>query len=120
MSLFKSNEEKEREQRYKEVEKRIVVFPGSIAEYETSKDYTVEIIDTLKRNKGILLNSKDKQIETGGNTEFRDYLIDQGIEAIVNATTVVDPGVDAVINAFYNYGLPVRKKLPDGKSEGFK
>lgn len=111
MGLFDSKDEKERELKYKEAVKQIIAFPGSLAEYERLKSYDVEIIDTQKRDKGVMLCLGEERIVIGRHNEFRDYLIDQGIEAIVNAVAFVNPGVDAVINTTIHYGLPVRKKV---------
>ena len=103
MGILSSAEEKEREQKYKRAVDKIVIFPGSVAEYERLRGYEVEIIDTQSECKGVFMSRGD-----GSNNikdkELRNYLIDKNIEAIVNDTFY--PFIGEVLH----YGLPVRKK----------
>lgn len=105
MGLFKSVEEKERERKYKEIVGRLIVFPGSICEYQQLQGYDVEIINTPGNDKGVILS--DGEIK---NKKFRNHLAEQGIEAIVNATITYTAAPGGGIGSERHYGLPVRKK----------
>lgn len=105
--FFKSKEEKKNKEQLKEQEnnriklldeiaKEIYIFPGNKKEYEEFKGYKVEVIDTKRSGLGITY------FELIQNPDFGEYLVKEGIEAIINARVQ--------FSAAYNYyGLPVRK-----------
>lgn len=105
MRLFsKSPEEiaKEEEQsRRLELLKKLVLFPGSLQEYGDFTGYDVEVVDTGRRNKGVIFEYYGK------DADFLISLMETG-------------GVEALVNASFKfrwasrfneaYGLPVRRK----------
>src|SRR3989338_8186587 len=79
--------------------KQIILFPGSIEEYERFRGYGAEIVDTLRRDKGVYIGElKDFGVfpKTPGElwsdsrsliTEkrnFIEHLLASGVEALVN------------------------------------
>ncbi|HKZ34125.1 MAG TPA: hypothetical protein VJ142_02735 [Candidatus Nanoarchaeia archaeon] len=97
--------QKAKKRREKELLESLVLFPGSVEEYERFRGYRVEIVDTARSNKSIFYND-DKELVL--------HLIEQeGVEALVNAsykpasfpTMTILPRVCPVL-----YGLPVRRK----------
>ena len=103
MGILSSAEEKKREQKYEKAVHKIVIFPGSVVEYERLRGYEVQIIDSQSECKGVFMvrNNGSNKI---ANKKHRDYLIDNNIEAIVNDTFY------PFIGEILHYGLPVRKK----------
>lgn len=106
--------EKDREKRYIAAVGRITVFPGSVAEYQTFRGYEVEIIDTERKDKGTFLVAERDNFKLHfreKERELRNHLIDQSIEALVNAHYwYIRAGeTGQLVNSGY-YGLPVRKK----------
>jgi hypothetical protein len=88
--------------------RKVVLFPGSIAEYERTFGYPVEVINTKIIDKGVdifsvrcritgdLSDRDDKYKDFEGCKGFAEYLFNEGIEALVNHNGM-------------GYGLPVRK-----------
>ena len=106
--------EKERERGYVAAVNRIIVFPGSVVEYQAFRGYEVEIIDTERKDKGIFLVAELDNFKLHfreKERELRNHLVDNGIEAMVNAHYwYIRAGETGhLVNAGY-YGLPVRKK----------
>ncbi len=99
------------EDKYEKALNNLVIFPGSIEEY---KEFSrlgglLQVIDTMKQDKGLILkNTIPPQYVNYRNRfhpldeELFKYLVDNGIEAIVNARY---EHTDTV------YGLPVRRRI---------
>lgn len=105
MGLFKSDEEKERKRKREEMLRGVVLFPGTIKEYELFRGYEVEIINTLRKDKGVtFINEKMK------DKELACHLAQEGIEAIVNATVSYTTAGGGGIGSKDQYGLPVRRR----------
>ncbi len=100
----------EDEVKYKEALSRIILFPGSIEEFKKFRGYSsVRVIDTMREDKGFAL-AKDKiKGVYAPNEELGKYMVDNGIEAIVNVNDTLSPSQSATIRLVY--GLPVRKCL---------
>lgn len=101
------------------LESEIIFFPGNIFEYEKFCGYEVEIIDTKKRDKGVIfqcLSDKEKNFHIKDIT-LRNYLLENKIEAIVSATFGFDRTrkgnwAGSYTSTFeWYYGIPIRKKL---------
>ncbi len=116
------NEETTKEAKISEQTRKIVLFPGSVAEYEAFRGYKVEIVDTKRIDKGINVDeleigdysspySLDKRVIERRKTcrEFIEYFLSQGVEALVNVRVVGKNVYLGDINS-KKYGLPVRKK----------
>ncbi|MFA6023404.1 MAG: hypothetical protein WC781_04935 [Candidatus Pacearchaeota archaeon] len=82
------------EKRNLELLSKVIIFPGSIEEYERFTGYKVEIINTLESDKGMEICNPD--------TRTMRLIKEEGVEAIVNAYTCPTEHV--------SYGLPVRRK----------
>ena len=82
--------------------KKLVLFPGSITEYEQFVGHSVEVVDTGLPNKAFLFDN------VGYMPNSLVPLLKRGIEAIVNAsiTTYSSSNATDLI-----YGLPVRRKI---------
>lgn len=109
MGIFKSPEEKEKERKYKEAVRRIIIWPESKSEYQIFKGYEVEVVDTGREDKGVYIRAANRAEIS--NLELRNHLMYNGVEAIVNAQywyAEVGKRVDFVGEGYY--GLPVRKK----------
>ncbi len=102
-------EKKEQERKRYEVIPHIAVFPGSIAEYESWRKYTVEIINTQRNDKGIRLTLTEQgEVYLRAPEPTIDLLVENGVEAIVNA--VRTPHYRKTQAEQDYYGLPVRRK----------
>lgn len=113
--MVNSRKEKDLEQKYVAAVSSIAIFPGSVAEYQAFRGgYEVEIIDTGRRDKGIFLVAEQDNFKLHFREkewELRNHVVDNGIEAIVNAHYwYIRAGETGhLVNSGY-YGLPVRKK----------
>jgi len=90
---------------------KVRFFPGSLREYEIMVGYGVEVIDTGLRDMGItFLESilKNNPCQCIATKKIQDYLVEQGIEAIVNCAYRRASGRQEL--GLY-YGLPVTKKV---------
>ncbi len=93
----------------KERESRIAVFPGSIAEYESWRNYAVDIIDTQRNDKGIRLTVTEQgEGYLLAPEPTIDLLVENGVEAIVNAVRTSHYRKTQAEQDYY--GLPVRRK----------
>ncbi len=100
--------------------RKIILFPGSVQEYEKFKGYEVEIYDTGKSNKGLvyedLISFKDVHVSDLERLEQIEKLIENGVEALVNINFKVigggqwSPNGTICAGGGNYYGLPVRKK----------
>src|SRR3989344_9412763 len=109
MGIFKSEEQKVRERlaaeervraetnerEYASKLSQVRFFPGSIAEYERVHGYSVEVIPTGDADEGIFLLQSLDDTDEGNyewsqwrleDIELRNRLIDQNLEAVVNAS----------------------------------
>jgi len=99
----------------------IVIFPGSLSQYESFVGHNVGVIDTGDKNKGIIVASgKDGvgkytpyYVESPNRTPGQDivlkrHLVEQGVEAIVGANYTLGGNSRYWCRSFY--GLPVAKK----------
>ena len=82
----------------------IVLFPGSVEEYEKFKRYEVEIIDTKSPDKSFFPFDYHYS-----ELSIYEYLLDQGLEAIVNLRYKGTPAAGESLGGSSPYGLPVRK-----------
>ena len=104
--------EEARERREKELLESLVLFPGSIVEYEifkerqTFKRYNVEIVDTKRPEKGVFLGEPRNH----SDTDLIAHLMEEkGVEALVNVSyKQIEFGVDG--HNSLAYGLPVRRR----------
>lgn len=97
----------EDEVKYKEALSKIILFPGNMEEYKRFKGYPVKVIDTTREDKGFAL-AKDKiKGVYAPNEELGRYMVDNGIEAIVNANDTLSQSQSATTRLIY--GLPVRR-----------
>lgn len=104
-----TEEQQERERKYRIVVSEIAVFPGSIKEYEIWKGYAIDIIDTMRHDKGIRLTIDEEGkvlIRSSGNTI--DLVVASNVEAIVNAVRTSHYRKPQTEQDYY--GLPVRRK----------
>lgn len=93
----------EERQRRHELLKGIILFPGSVQEYERFRGYEVEIVDTQ--------NLQDKGVRYG-------YLFDDALQDSENrinnrrlAKLLIQDNVEALVNVSSSiYGLPVKRK----------
>src|SRR3989338_10203832 len=126
MGIFSNSKEEEedlQDEKDQEAYNKIILFPGSVREYEGSKGYEVEIIDTERRNKGVMFISESEYDEdtdegiSGYDTKSCPHeqdcdlvkeLIEKGLEALVNVQHSVSENSDFKVHHFY--GLPIRKK----------
>ena len=104
MAAYRENaKEKLSPRQYQEAFNRLIIFPGDDKLYEKTVDYEIEVIDTQKNDKGIHV-----LVYSQGGFDMRgpllSYLVDQGIEAIINAQ------LKSKTSGEIYYGLPVRKK----------
>ena len=98
-----------KEAMYKEAIEKLMLFPGSISDYEHFRgDYGVEVIDTKKGDKGVIVNYSMSSGLYIADRDLRYHLVDEGIEAIVN-TNISHSSSNGGARIVY-YGLPVRKK----------
>ena len=102
-------------------------FPGSIKEYENHVGHKVRIIDTGHRDMGVIFEYEDalntlhpKKTDWNSKEEIRrnKQLVEQGIEAIVNAQSSMAKDHD--VSHYRRYGLPVAKKYIDKGDENDK
>ena len=66
MGIFSNSKEEEedlQDEKDQEAYNKIMLVPGSVREYEGSKGYEVEIIDTKRNNKGVMLFSASEYDE---------------------------------------------------------
>ena len=112
-------EQEQQENEYLEAVKRIVIFPGTMQQYEELVQHKVQVIDNGLANKGIHLKIVFHQDYPGyemtnydltGGSAVRNRLINEGLEAIVSAcfTQMWDGHWGYLTNTYY--GLPVSKK----------
>lgn len=111
LGLFKSKEKKEKEELEKSYDaalERVIFTPESKSEYEKRVGYAVEVIETEKRNKGILFHAELGEYCLVGGFGLKKRLVEAGIEAIVETNYS-----HTIIGFEYRhrfYGLPVAKK----------
>ena len=86
----------------------VVIFPGSISEYESFVGYKVQVVD-IENNEDTEDSDKGLWISTNrrGNVYEKKELKKLGIEALVNAHCV---RITDKETHFEYYGLPVRRK----------
>ena len=109
-------------------DKKIIIFPGNKAEYESLVGYKVEIFNNpfSQLNKGLYVNESAEIgfINTLGKKPFFGVqkLLDPDtnpmskIEAIVNAQFITIPTPDSMTHSLYvYYGLPVKRKSKGDK-----
>ncbi len=100
----------------------VVLFPGKVEEYEQSHGYAVEIIHTERTDKGVTIyeDESEKRViayKTQKEKKFADFLIQQGLEALVNVEKYDCDGWDGRVMGqliHYYYGLPIRRKPGSG------
>lgn len=97
----------------------VVLFPGSVQEYEQFVGYKVDVINTQRKDKGVFqsqlhvlpYSNYERGVYTSQQIDaeyaFAQNLIDQGIEGIVNVTFQANGNMDVTNSRMY--GLPVRK-----------
>ena len=97
------------DKQYADAIAKVVIFAGDIAEYERFRGYepgTVVICDTGSTQQEIFLRMyNDGRVVNKLDTQLRNRLIDDGLEALVHAKPISYSG-DAY---FARYGLPVKK-----------
>ena len=101
---------------------KLIIFPGSVVEYEKFKGYEVEICNNGRLDKGIDFNELTKSIpptidrvdQAKAHISFLELLLNERIEALVNVNfiTYCSPENSGPYNFVRSktYGLPVRKK----------
>lgn len=113
------SEEKEKVDRSRDAVRNIIIWPESKREYETFQGYEVEVVDTRKPDKGVYVDKgtypyKGSYINGDmgiWDTELRNHLIDNGVEALVNAQYwKISAGEAGDVRSEGYYGLPVRRK----------
>ena len=94
------------EKAYDTALEQVIITPESKDSYERRRGYSVEVIDTNDRNKGIIfINSTwHKSLSLDGDFKLKRHLVEARIEAIVEANYSRHEHFD------YYYGLPVAKK----------
>lgn len=98
------------EQKQKKLE-AMVEFPGSVAEYELLRGYapgSVVPFDTGQIDKGVFfrVHYSEGRVVNNFDTALRDRMIDEGVEALVNAI----PTRYSQDLYTARYGLPVKQK----------
>ncbi len=107
--IRKMDEENERK---REIIEKLIIFPAGKKDYEDFKGYEVEIVEVPYYNKGIWFNHL---LHPRGEEEFviRDNIIDNGVEAIINATgtlAIYEFREDFPEWIRDYYGLPIKRK----------
>lgn len=85
-------------------------FPGSQTEYEAHVGYQVKIIDTGRRNLGVIfgMTNEDFDYHLFDGFNFKKKLVDEGIEAVINCNYSL--GGNNIRLYHRRYGLPVAKR----------
>jgi len=101
-------EEKMNEKELDKKLSKVVFWPGSINSYIDFVGYDVKVIDTNKKNKGVLFGcTDDDPFKCLESPKLKDYLVKSGIEAIVECN--FSQTANNLLCYSNIYGLPVKR-----------
>ena len=113
--MFWSDEEKKEksvvdltEEEIDERLKKVIITPESKSEYEKRVKYETRIIEGGGRVKGVLIYKNDEDFKFWISLEKKRKLVEEGIEAIVDANYTFSNSKNYFHEAYF--GLPVSRK----------